>query len=688
MSREARHDILFEPVEIGPVTARNRFFQVPHCNGMGHRDPTPLAFMRGVKAEGGWAVVCTEEVEIHPATEVAPYAEGRLWDDADIPALARMVEKVHEHGSLAGIELLHNGRVSSNLYSRLTSMTVDDIPTEGYEPVQSRRMALSDIDDLRRRHRIATRRSLHAGFDLVYVYAGHYLTTMGQFLSPRLNRRTDGYGGDATARARLLREVMEDTLAEVDGKAAVACRIMIDDLSGPGGFGREEIEAVLALTGELPDLWDFVAGVWEDDSVTSRFGEEGGQEVYLRGLKQLTTKPVVGVGRFTSPDLMARMVREGVMDFVGAARPSIADPFLPVKIEEGRYEDIRECIGCNICVSGDLTIAPLRCTQNPSMGEEWRRGWHPETYRPTSAPAKVLVVGGGPAGLEAAMSLGKRGYDVVLAEATRSLGGRVEREARLPGLAAWIRVVDYRKSQLDRLGNVEIALESRLTVDEILTYDFDHVAVATGCTWRRDGVGRWHPEEIPLAGGAAVMTPDDILEGARPSGHGVVLFDDDHYYVGGVLSELLVREGHAVTLVTPAPRVSEWSVNTMEQHRIQRRLIELGVTVLTSTTLVSAGDGAATVACTYTEAERDLPCDTVVLVTARLPEESLLTELVARSAEWAGAGLSTVEGVGDAHSPGTIAAAVWDGRRYAEELDAEDPGDDVPFLREIVRLAP
>ncbi|WP_411277818.1 NAD(P)-binding protein [Gaiella sp.] len=688
MSREARHDILFEPVEIGPVTARNRFFQVPHCNGMGHRDPTPLAFMRGVKAEGGWAVVCTEEVEIHPSTEVSPYAEGRLWDDEDIPALARMVDKVHEHGSLAGIELLHNGRVSSNLYSRLTSMTVDHMPTDGYEPVQSRRMALSDIDDLRRRHRAAARRSLQAGFDIVYVYAGHYLNTIGQFLSPRLNGRTDGYGGDATARARLLREVLEDTLAEVDGRAAVACRIMIDDLSGPGGFGREEIEAVLALTGELPDLWDFVAGEWENDSVTSRFGEEGSQEIYLRGLKQLTTKPVVGVGRFTSPDLMARMVREGVMDFVGAARPSIADPFLPVKIEEGRYDDIRECIGCNICVSGDATIVPIRCTQNPSMGEEWRRGWHPETYRPAPTPAKVLVVGAGPAGLEAAMSLGKRGYDVVLAEATRSLGGRAKREARLPGLASWIRVVDYRKGQLDRLGNVEIALESRLSADEILSYDFDHVAVATGCAWRRDGGGRWHPQGLLLTEGVAALTPDDILGGARPAGHEVVLFDDDHYYMGSVLAELLVREGHAVTLVTPAPRVSEWSVNTMEQHRTQARLIGLGVTVSPSTTLVSAGSGTATVACTYTEAERELACDAVVLVTARLPEETLFTDLVERSAEWFDTGLSTVEGIGDARSPGTIAAAVWDGRRYAEEIDASDPGDGVPFLREIVRLAP
>src|SRR6201999_2191716 len=159
----------------------------------------------------------------------------------------------------------------------------------------------------------------------------------------------------------------------------------------------------------------------------------------VRGLKQLTSKPVVGVGRFTSPDPMVRMVRSGVLDLIGAARPSIADPFLPRKIEEGRLEDIRECIGCNVCVTGDWTMTPIRCTQNPSMGEEWRRGGHPERFRPAGSDSKVLVVGAGPAGLEAAMALGKRGYEVVLAEAGRELGGRVLRAARLPGLAARIR---------------------------------------------------------------------------------------------------------------------------------------------------------------------------------------------------------------------------------------------------------
>jgi len=141
-----------------------------------------------------------------------------------------------------------------------------------------------------------------------------------------------------------------------------------------------------------------------------------------------------------------------------------------------------------------------------------------------------------------------------------------------------------------------------------------------------------------------------------------------------------------VTLVTPAPRASEWTVNTMEQDRIQRRLLELGVMVATSTTLASVGDGAARVACTYTGSTREIACGAVVLVTSRLPEERLLDDLLARSAEWPNTGLLSAEGIGDARSPGTIAAAVWDGRRYAEELDAVDPGDAVPFLREIVRL--
>ena len=254
------------------------------------------------------------------------------------------------------------------------------------------------------------------------------------------------------------------------------------------------------------------------------------------------------------------------------------------------------------------------------------------------------------------------------------------------GWPAWIRVVDYRRSQLARLPNVEVGLGSPLTAEEAFDYGFDHIAVATGSRWRGDGVGRWHTRPIALGVGVQMLTPDDLLTGARPDGDRVVIYDDDHYYMGGVLAELLAREGRHVTLVTPEPLASAWTVNTMEQTRTQRGLLELGVEVLVSRTLESATGGHATSACVFTGSKREHAADAVVLVTGRLPLDGLAAGLEGLL-ETSGEG-PIVRVVGDALSPGTIAAAVWDGRRYAEELDAP-PGDDTlpPFRREVVQLA-
>jgi dimethylamine/trimethylamine dehydrogenase len=402
-------------------------------------------------------------------------------------------------------------------------------------------------------------------------------------------------------------------------------------------------------------------------------------------LKQLTSKPVVGVGRFTSPDTMVRMVTQGVLDFIGAARPSIADPFLPKKIEEGRIEDIRECIGCNICVSGDWTMTPIRCTQNPSMGEEWRRGWHPERMRPKPREAKVLVVGAGPAGLEAAMSLGRRGHQVVLVEKTRRLGGRVAAESALPGLSAWRRVLDYREGQLAKLDEVEHFFESEMTADEVLSYDFTDVAVATGAHWRQDGAARYHTHPIEIDPGMPVFTPDDALSGVVPGGGRVVLYDDDHFYMGGVVAELLVSRGCEVTFVTPASVPSEWTANTLEQERIHRRLLQAGVRIESLSAVRLVGSDFVEVEHTLTGDVVEASTDAVVLVTARLPNDQLSNELKARRDEWAGAGLRSVKAIGDCWAPATIAAAVWDGRRYAEELN-EDVDRDDPLPREVTAL--
>ena len=689
--RDPRYDILFEPVDIGPVTAKNRFYQVPHCNGMGYRDPTALAWMRGVKAEGGWAVVCTEQVEFHHTSDITPYIELRLWDDRDIPMLARMADRVHEFGALAGIELAYNGMNAPNLYGREVPMGPSALPvmTFTYDPVQARAMTGRDIRDLRRWHRAAALRARRAGFDLVYVYAGHALSFLHHFLSRRYNHRTDEYGGSLENRVRLLKEVLIDTREAVGDVCAVPCRISMDELLGADGLEKAEAEDAIGLLAELPDLWDLVLAGWENDSVTSRFGPEGGQEPFIEGMKKLTTKPVVAVGRYTSPDRMAAVVRKGLADFIGCARPSIADPFLPKKIEEGRPEDIRECIGCNICVSGDFTMSPIRCTQNPAMGEEWRKGWHPERIRAKASDKPVLVVGAGPAGLEAAQALGKRGYEVTLAEKDTVLGGRVARECRLPGLSAWGRVRDYREQQLHQLVDVRVCLDSALDAEMVLEFGFPRVVVATGARWRADGVGHHWTRPMPVADGARVLTPDDVMDGAPPpAGARVVVWDDDHYYMGGVIAELLAARGCRTHYLTPAPEASTWTRNTMEQHFIQARLLESGVTVRGFTNLDAVREGGITASCVFTGRTEEIEADAVVLVTSRTPEDRLARDLAARAADWPDAGIESVTAIGDALAPATIAHAVYAGRRYAEELDGPpDTGDEVPFRREITELS-
>lgn len=674
MIRDQRYDVLFEPIRIGPLTAKNRFYQVPHCTGAGHQYINTQNRIREVRAEGGWAVVCTDICSIHQTADPSPYAYLKLWDDEDARALRAMVDAVHRHDALAGCQLMHEGVSAMNRLSREPPIGPSPRPHR-IDPRQSRALDKSDIREVRRWQRKAALRARKIGFDLVYVYAAHGLSLALDFLSSRTNQRCDEYGGSLENRARLLRELIEETKDAVGDSCAVAVRLAVDEVAGERGITSErEGREVVEMLAELPDLWDVNVGGTEHDSPTARFAEEGHHESYVSFVKKVTTKPVVGVGWFTSPDTMVGQIRRGVLDLIGAARPGIADPFLPRKIEEGRQDDIRECIACNICLASEYTVAPLRCTQNPTVGEEWRRGWHPENIPARGSDSSVLVVGAGPAGLEAARALGQRGYKVTLAEAGRELGGRVSRECRLPGMASYARVRDWRVAQISRMTNVEVFRESRLAADDVLAFGADHVVFATGARWRADGVGRNNFEPIANDGSLIMLTPDDVLDGCAVEGP-VVIFDDDGYYMAVAIAERLRAEGHAVSLVCPEGRAASWMGHTAELRPMNRRLLEAGVNILPNRTLVAIRNASVDLACIFTEAVESMPARTVVSVTMRREESGVYDCLHSDPDGLVASGIRTIRLIGDCWAPGIIAEAVHSGHRYARELDAADPGD-------------
>lgn len=662
--------LLFEPIKIGPVTAPNRFYAVPHATGHGWAQPNGSIALRAMKAEGGWGVVCSQITEIGPDGDMGNHIMDRLWDDDHIAAHARQVEAIHEHGALAGIEIAHGGMRSRNFHSGLPVPGPITAPVLRPEvPIHARAMDKADIKAFREQHKAAARRAANAGFDIIYVYAAHDLALVSHFLSRRTNHRTDEYGGSFNNRLRLLREVLEDTLEVCEGRQAVALRFAVSEPDKAVGLthdgeGRDVVEALA----ELPDLWDVNIAGWPQDSAPSRFTDEGFQLPFTDFVKSITSKPVVGVGRFTSPDLMVSLLKKGRLDLIGGARPSIADPFLPAKIRKGREDEIRECIGCNICVSMDGYGVPIRCTQNPTISEEWRRGWHPEIITGEGAKSH-LIIGAGPAGLECAWTLARGGHKVTIAEARAEAGGRITREAALPGLGAWARVRDHRLYQISQRANVDLYLESAMAEGDLADFDVDSIALATGAVWRCDGVGSLQQTPLDLRG-IEILTPDQIMDGETPSGARVAVYDDDHFYMASLIAEKLAATGKGVAYLTPLATIASWTDLTLEQDRIIQRFNELGVDMHPNAKLQADGGFTSTLTGTPLNAR----FDTLVLVGARAPVADLFD---------AQSGLPPITRIGDCDAPGIIQAAVLSGHAHARRLLGATP-DARNFKREFV----
>ncbi len=678
-----RYEILFEPVDIGPVTAPNRFYQVPHASGMTEANPRVRAAFRGTKAEGGWGVVSTGAVSTHPSSDDSPLPFARLWDDNDVASHALSCDAIHEHGALAAIELWHGGAAVMNRTSRIAPYSPSGIPWAATHVgfmgnLKPRIMDAKDIRDVIQWQVDAALRAQRAGFDIVYIYAG--MGYLGyQYLMEEYNRRTDAYGGSVENRVRFVRELIESTKEAVGDSCGVALRISMEELRAkPSDNYESEAHEVVTLLKDVPDLWDVKMDSSPTDCGASRFREEGSHEPVIDFVKKVTDRPVVGVGRFTSPDTMVSQVKRGVLDLIGGARPSIADPFLPRKIREGREEEIRECIGCNICISSWHDGVPVRCTQNATAGEEWRRGWHPEKFNKAGSEDQVLIVGGGPAGLEAGLIAARRGYQVTIADAATEMGGRMRFESQLPGLGAWGRVQAYRLFALQQMPNVNLYLDSELAASDILELEHQRVAIATGAKWQRS---LYSALEIPhgTLEGPNVYTPDDIAAGVEPEGP-VLVYDFDNYYLGGLIAEALAGKGISVSYATPTGHASAWTIMTNEQPFVHQALHELDVEVYTQALLGGFSDSIVTLNNIFTNKPHELEAASVVIVGLRLPNDELYHSLLKHESELESAGIKSVQRIGDCLAPGAPVHAVHSGHLFARQLD--EAGESL-YLRDI-----
>ena len=707
MARDPKYDILFEPIQIGPKTLKNRFYQVPHCIGAGSEKPGFQAYHRAVKVEGGWGAVCTEYCSIHPESDDTSRVSARIWDEGDVRNLGAMCDRVHHYGGLAGIELWYGGPHAPCMESRANPRGPSQIPSDFEINIHPRYADKDDILELQKMYVDASLRARDAGFDIVYVYGAHSYLPL-QFLSPFYNKRTDEYGGSFENRARFWKETLEKVREAVGDDCAIASRFAVDTLYGPSSIEiGEDGKRFVEYVDHLVDLWDLTVGdiaEWGQNAGPSRFFEENHEKPYTGVIKagDHTNKPVVGVGRITNPDTMVAIINSGQFDIIGGARPSISDPFMPKKIEEGRPEDIRECIGCNQCISRwEIGGPPMVCTQNATAGEEYRRGWHPENFsKATNADKGVLVVGAGPAGMECAMVLGKRGMSAVhLVESAAEIGGCVNWISKLGhsdgkenlargtarGLGEWARITNYRQIQLDKLRNVEIHLNSRLSAADVLEYGAEIVIIATGCHFATDGLNPATHAPIPGADTSLdwQLTPNEVVAGVKQIGQRVLVLENEGYHMGASVAQRLAGEGKQVHLVTQVGDIAGYMEYTLEAPMLHRDLHRLGVQIHTYTMLEKIEPGACHAYNIWNEAHKEvIEVDTVVLCTQRLSNHELYHELKSDKAALEREGIEGLYLIGDAAAPRMLVDSIFDGHRLAREIDSPNPAMPLPFIRE------
>ncbi|HEY4669478.1 MAG TPA: FAD-dependent oxidoreductase [Tepidiformaceae bacterium] len=648
---EFRH--LFTPLQIGSFTVRNRIVSTPHYTAFVDDDGLPGA--RAIaywvsKARGGIGLIQSHVHGIH-------WSIGDTFaQPAAVKKFAAVTEAVHAEGAKFVGQLWHPGAQGSAAFSSPWAPSNVTQPDSWAVPHE---MTAAETREVIAGYARGATVLREAGVDGAEIHGAHgYLIT--QFLSPLSNKRDDEYGGDFERRMTFALEIIEAIRSNVGRDWTVGMRISGDEMTDGGYTSDDFMRMVPFLTGDgqLDYLSVSVGTYRSKDTVIAPSYYPNGAFVYLAAMaKEVLDIPVMCIGRINDPVMAEQILENRQADLVGMTRANICDPELPRKAREGRLDEIRHCLACNEGCWGHVeTLRPINCAFNPTVGREEYWG----EVRRTAAPKKVVVVGGGPAGCEAARVAATAGHAVTLLEAGPELGGQTLIAAKGPGRSDWGEIGRYFSVELRRLG-VDVRLNTRASAREILDLEADSIIVATGGTPRV-------PDAIEGIDLPHVVQAWDVLAGNATTGERVLVIDDEHHIQAPNVAELLGSQGKHVEIVTREFQLgAQMEPNT--RMATLRRLGPCGVQVSATTWVRSISSGKATLYHFYSEQEREEAFDTVVLACNIDPETRLFRELSEHHLN--------VKAIGDCAGPRRLEMATFEGHLAARQLDGDVPTDRV-----------
>ncbi len=646
---------LFSPLQIGSVIMPNRVHFAAHMTNFGEDQKISerhIYYYRE-RAKGGCGLITTEELTVHP-TDHAYDKLVDAFEPAVIPGFKALTRAIHTYDTKIFAQLNHNGMQGDGTISRLPVWG----PSCGSDPLFRETCKEMEIEDILECIDFYVRSAVHAregGFDGIELQMGHS-SLLRQFLSPATNFREDAYGGNFENRLRFCLEVIDAVRRAIGPDFVLGIRLNADEMHPHGGLTLEDAKRIavrLEKTGQL-DFMDLSLGTFYN-----LFLVEGSMHTPLAytvplscGIRSVVDLPVFCTNRINDPHLAESILANGQADMIGMVRALICDPELPNKTREGRPDDIRHCIACNQGCIGRMGLGyTLGCIQNPAVGEEKTLGM--ETLEPCHRPKKVVVVGAGPAGLEASRVAALRKHKVILFEKNTEVGGQNIIAGKTAGRQEITGVTRWLASQISKL-DIELRLGEKADADKVLQEAPDAVVVATGSM----------PKERPFPGEYAspgVVNTHQILNGEVEAGQRVLLVDQDGHHQSTGTAEYLADKGKTVHIITSSLFVGGQLGPLQDLFLSRQRLARKGVTFTPDIAVLEIQEKLVKGLNVYSNEMIDFgDYDTIVLVVGNISQDRLYFDLKGKIKE--------LYRIGDCVAPRKTDMAIVEGHRVGRHL--------------------